>query len=100
MLPSELTLPEEKYGSLCVCAAKAISLLQPNSKTTTLIQSLLSNERSVSLTQVKAVLEFSLWGPSDVSLGTTVRERELTLQRYVVKDNVDKKNIINCFSGG
>ncbi|KAH1005624.1 hypothetical protein HUJ04_006568 [Dendroctonus ponderosae] len=85
-LPSELTTltsPEEKYGSLCTCASKAMSLLQPNSKTTTLIQSLLNNERSVSLTQVKAVLEFSLWGPSDVSLGSTVRERELTLQRWL-----------------
>ncbi|XP_066250859.1 uncharacterized protein [Euwallacea similis] len=85
-VPSELTIftaPEEKYGSLCMCAAKAISLLQPNSKTTTLIQSLLNNERSVSLTQVKAVLEFSLWGPNDVSLGSSVRERELTLQRWL-----------------
>ncbi|CAG9766661.1 unnamed protein product [Ceutorhynchus assimilis] len=80
---SALTSPEEKYGTLCMCAARAISLLQPSSKTTALIQSLLSNERSVSLTQVKAVLEFSLWGPSDVSLGSTVRERELTLQRWL-----------------
>ncbi|XP_076260571.1 uncharacterized protein LOC143196616 isoform X2 [Rhynchophorus ferrugineus] len=85
MTPELMTLnsPEEKYGSLCMCAAKAILLLQPYSKTTSLIQSLLNNERSVSLTQVKAVLEFSLWGPSDVSLGSTVRERELTLQRWL-----------------
>ncbi|XP_060527359.1 uncharacterized protein LOC132702615 [Cylas formicarius] len=74
---------EGKLGTLCVCAAKALSLLQPSTKTATLIQSLLSNERSVSLTQVKSILEFSLWGPSDVSLGSTVRERELTLQRWL-----------------
>ncbi|XP_030764574.1 uncharacterized protein LOC115888854 [Sitophilus oryzae] len=85
MPPELMTLssPEEKYASLCTCASKAMALLQPFSKTMGLIQSLLSNERSVSLTQVKAVLEFSLWGPSDVSLGSSVRERELTLQRWL-----------------
>ncbi|XP_050304024.1 titin [Anthonomus grandis grandis] len=85
-LPSELTTltsPEEKYGSLCMCASKALTLLQPSSKTANLLQSLLNNERSVSLTQVKSVLEFSLWGPTDVNLGSNLRERELTLQRWL-----------------
>ncbi|KAJ8928386.1 hypothetical protein NQ314_019051 [Rhamnusium bicolor] len=47
------------------------------------VQSLLNKERAVSLTQVKSILEFSLWGPSDVSLGSTIRERELALQRWL-----------------
>lgn len=74
---------EEKYGTLCMCASKALLVLQPTAKITTLIQSLLSNERAVSLTQVKSILEFTLWGPSDVNLGSTIRERELALQRWL-----------------
>lgn len=68
-----------------MCATSALRKLQATAaaKLSTLIQSLLSNERAVSLTQVKSVLEFSLWGPSDVALGTTVRERELALQRWL-----------------
>lgn len=34
------------------------------------------------LTQVKSVLEFSLWGPADATLGGP-RERELALQRWL-----------------
>lgn len=71
------------YGTLCTCASKAVSILQPPSKTASLIQSLLNNERAVTLTQVKSILEFSLWGPSDVALGSTIRERELALQRWL-----------------
>ncbi|KAL1516397.1 hypothetical protein ABEB36_000315 [Hypothenemus hampei] len=85
-LPLELTSltnPEEQLGSLCMCALKALSLLHPDSRSTTLIETLLGNERSVSLSQVKAVLELSLWGPTDVILGNTVKERELTLQRWL-----------------
>lgn len=52
-------------------------------KITSLIESLLNNERAVSLTQVKSVLEFSLWGPTDVSLGGAIKERELALQRWL-----------------
>ncbi|XP_056642983.1 uncharacterized protein LOC130449285 isoform X1 [Diorhabda sublineata] len=74
---------QEKHGTLCTCALKALNLLQPSPKITPLLQSLLSNERAVSLTQVKSVLEFSLWGPSDVSLGSTIKERELALQRWL-----------------
>ncbi|RZC32961.1 uncharacterized protein BDFB_008575, partial [Asbolus verrucosus] len=73
----------EKYGTLCMCASKALTLLQPTAKTTPLIQSLLNNERAVTLTQVKSILEFCLWGPSDVALGSTIRERELALQRWL-----------------
>lgn len=74
---------QEKHGTLCMCALKALNLLQPSPKITPLLQSLLNNERAVSLTQVKSVLEFSLWGPSDVSLGSTIKERELALQRWL-----------------
>lgn len=70
-------------GSLCMCALTALKSLMPLYKYTPLIQSLLNNERAVSLTQVKSILEFSLWGPSDVSLGTTIKDRELTLQRWL-----------------
>jgi hypothetical protein len=73
----------DRYGTLCMCASKALSLLQPTAKITPLIQSLLNNERAVTLTQVKSILEFCLWGPSDVALGTTIRERELALQRWL-----------------
>lgn len=70
-------------GSLCMCALAALKLLMPFSKHTSLIQSLLTNERAVSLTQAKSILEFSLWGPSDVALGSTIKERELALQRWL-----------------
>ncbi|KAJ3641762.1 hypothetical protein Zmor_028241 [Zophobas morio] len=73
----------DEYGTLCMCAAKALSLLQPTARITPLIQSLLKNERAVTLTQVKSILEFCLWGPSDVALGSTIRERELALQRWL-----------------
>lgn len=74
---------QEKYGTLCVCALKALSYLQTSPKITPLLQSLLNHERAVSLTQVKSILEFSLWGPTDVSLGSTIKERELGLQRWL-----------------
>lgn len=66
-----------------MCASKALTEVLPSAKTTQLIQSLLNTERAVSLTQVKSVLEFSLWGPSDVALGNTIKERELALQRWL-----------------
>lgn len=78
-----LTPTAAPLGTLCMCASKALSLLQPSAKTTPLLQSLLNNERAVTLTQVKSILEFCLWGPSDVALGTTIRERELGLQRWL-----------------
>ncbi|KAK9887198.1 hypothetical protein WA026_021040 [Henosepilachna vigintioctopunctata] len=82
-LSEELSQKNEKFGTLCACASKALQLLQPSSKITSLIQSLLNNERATSLTQVKSILEFTLWGPSDVALGSTIRERELALQRWL-----------------
>ncbi|GJQ86222.1 hypothetical protein Trydic_g8923 [Trypoxylus dichotomus] len=74
---------DDVSGTLCMCATSALRRLQATAKLSTLLQSLLSNERAVSLSQAKSVLEFSLWGPSDVALGTTVKERELALQRWL-----------------
>lgn len=68
--------------SLCTCALTATKLM-PHCKFTPLMQSLLNNEKALSLTQVKSLLEFSLWGPSDIALGVTIKERELTLQRWL-----------------
>lgn len=71
-------------GSLCSCAASALSLLRPAAgRLYPLLHRLLDAERAVCLTQVRSVLEFSLWGPSDVTLGNSVRERELALQRWL-----------------
>lgn len=71
-------------GSLCSCAASALCLLRPAAgRLYPLLHRLLDAERAVCLTQVRSVLEFSLWGPSDVTLGNSVRERELALQRWL-----------------
>lgn len=48
-----------------------------------LIEEILKRERAISLTQVKSILEFQLWGPSDVALTTPVKDRELALQRWL-----------------
>lgn len=37
----------------------------------------------MSLSQVKSVLEFNLWGPTDVTLGMPLKDRELALQRWL-----------------
>lgn len=81
----ELTHKKEntRFGSLCLCATTVLTHLLPNAKLTPLLRSLLNTERAVSLTQVKSILEFSLWGPSDVCLSTNLKERELTLQRWL-----------------
>ncbi|KAF5295984.1 hypothetical protein FQA39_LY12756 [Lamprigera yunnana] len=81
----ELTCKNEtvEMGSLCQCAVTVVTHLLPNAKLTPLLHSLLNTERAVSLTQVKSVLEFFLWGPSDVTLSSNVKERELVLQRWL-----------------
>lgn len=70
-------------SSLCECAITALKLLLPNDKLTPLIQDLLSKEKAISLNQVKSILEFTLWGPWDVVLGVPIKERELSLQRWL-----------------
>lgn len=70
-------------GSLCQCALAALKELLPDAALTPLVSDLLRSERAVSLSQVKSVLEFSLWGPMDVALGTPLSDRELVLQRWL-----------------
>ncbi|XP_077287549.1 uncharacterized protein LOC143912184 isoform X2 [Arctopsyche grandis] len=74
---------EEKTSSLCECAINALKLLLPDNKLTPLIEDLLSKEKAISLNQVKSILEFTLWGPWDVVLGVPIKERELSLQRWL-----------------
>lgn len=73
----------EKFGSLCLCAQIALDELFANSKLAILIKTLLKKESATSLSQVKSILEFSLWGPSDVAQGVPIKERELALQRWL-----------------
>ncbi|KAK5649960.1 hypothetical protein RI129_000989 [Pyrocoelia pectoralis] len=84
-LGEELTHKKEniEFGSLCECAATVLMHLLPSAKLTPLLHSLLSTERAMSLTQVKSVLEYTLWGPADVSLSSSIKERELALQRWL-----------------
>lgn len=42
--------------------------------------------------QVKSVLEFSLWGPSDAMLGV-VKEREMVLQRWL---DLERANVLHA----
>ena len=55
----------------------------PTWPTRGLVCRILRDERAVSLSQVKSLLEFSLWGPSDVALGSPLEERELAIQRWL-----------------
>ncbi|XP_046487943.1 uncharacterized protein [Neodiprion pinetum] len=72
---------EQGKASLCKCVLRALRELTL-SKRLPLVQELLERERTASLSQVKSVLEFSLWGPADVTLGGP-RDREMTLQRWL-----------------
>ncbi|KAI4493978.1 hypothetical protein M0802_009354 [Mischocyttarus mexicanus] len=71
---------EEKV-SLCQCALVALQQLYLT-KRLPLVQELLLREKAVTLSQVKSLLEFSLWGPNDVTFGLA-KEREVTLQRWL-----------------
>ncbi|XP_012281505.1 uncharacterized protein LOC105700329 isoform X2 [Orussus abietinus] len=72
---------EEERDSLCQCALVALEELFLTSKLP-LIQELLKREKAVTLSLVKSVLEFSLWGPADATFGGP-REREIMLQRWL-----------------
>lgn len=74
---------DEEKVSLCQCALAALNQLVPSSPLAPLIAELLAQERAVSLSRVKSVLEFSLWGPADVALGVPPTDRELALQRWL-----------------
>ncbi|XP_043465400.1 uncharacterized protein LOC122500505 isoform X2 [Leptopilina heterotoma] len=72
---------EEKMASLCQCALLALQELHLTNKLP-LVRELLTKEKAETLSQVKSLLEFSLWGPADVTLGGP-RERETALQRWL-----------------
>ncbi|XP_044009034.1 uncharacterized protein LOC122852949 isoform X2 [Aphidius gifuensis] len=71
----------EEQISLCHSALVALKELNLIDKLP-IVQHLLIRERAVSLSQVKAVLEYSLWGPSNVTMNIW-KEREIVLQRWL-----------------
>ncbi|EDW23834.1 GL23819 [Drosophila persimilis] len=74
---------EEPMGTLCKCAHSALTDMLPATKITPILADILQQERAESLSKAKSVLEFVLWGPSDVALTGSVKERELALQRWL-----------------
>ncbi|EDW15009.1 serine-rich adhesin for platelets isoform X1 [Drosophila mojavensis] len=74
---------DEPMGTLCKCAHSALTEMLPTTKITPILADILQQERAESLSKAKAVLEFVLWGPSDVALSGTTKERELALQRWL-----------------
>ncbi|CAD6208752.1 GSCOCG00003560001-RA-CDS [Cotesia congregata] len=57
-----------------------------------IIKQLLIRERAVSLSQVKAVLEYSLWGPPHSVFGA-LKEREVILQRWL---DLERANLLHA----
>lgn len=55
----------------------------PATKLTPMLADILQQERAESLSKIKSILEFALWGPSDVTLNGTPKEREQALQRWL-----------------
>uniref|UniRef100_A0A1A9WS22 Uncharacterized protein n=1 Tax=Glossina brevipalpis TaxID=37001 RepID=A0A1A9WS22_9MUSC len=74
---------DEPTGTLCKCAHIALTEMLPSTKISNVIADILLQERSESLSKSKSVLEFILWGPSDVALTGSTKERELALQRWL-----------------
>ncbi|XP_023170990.2 uncharacterized protein LOC111599555 [Drosophila hydei] len=74
---------DEPMGTLCKCAHVALTDMLPTTKITPILGDILQQERAESLSKAKSVLEFVLWGPSDVALSGTTKERELALQRWL-----------------
>lgn len=74
---------EEPNGTLCQCAHIALTTMLPTTKLSPVLSKILLQERSESLSKAKSILEFAIWGPSDVTLTGSVKERELALQRWL-----------------
>lgn len=70
-------------GTLCKCAHVALTEMLPSTKVSNVIGEILLQERAESLSKSKSVLEFILWGPSDVALTGSTKERESALQRWL-----------------
>ncbi|KAK6635649.1 hypothetical protein RUM44_000903 [Polyplax serrata] len=73
----------ESRDSLCQCLINVINEILPATDLTPLIANVLQKEKAVSLSQAKGILEFSLWGPADIAFGSSNRERESALQRWL-----------------
>lgn len=74
---------DSSKGSLCQCVINALTDVLPPTDLTSLITDVLRKEKAVSLSQAKAILEFTLWGPADIAFGNSTRERESALQRWL-----------------
>ncbi|XP_020281983.1 proteoglycan 4 isoform X2 [Pseudomyrmex gracilis] len=83
--------PSEERVSLCECALLALQQMHLANEFP-LIRDLLIREKAVTLSQVKSVLEFVLWGPADVPLGGP-REREVALQRWL---DLERANVLHA----
>ncbi|CRK90877.1 CLUMA_CG004567, isoform A [Clunio marinus] len=74
---------DEEMGTLCQCALKVLKEFLPETKLTPILSHLLEQERADTLSKSKSVLEYLLWGPADVPINGPLREREVTLQRWL-----------------
>ncbi|XP_061393968.1 uncharacterized protein LOC133329510 [Musca vetustissima] len=74
---------DEPMGTLCKCAHVALTEMLPATKMTPIVADILKQDRSESLSKSKSVLEYILWGPSDVVLTGSTKERETALQRWL-----------------
>ncbi|XP_073816993.1 uncharacterized protein [Musca autumnalis] len=74
---------DEPMGTLCKCAHVALTEMLPTTKMTPIVADILKQDRSESLSKSKSVLEYILWGPSDVVLTGSTKERETALQRWL-----------------
>jgi len=72
--------PLNDPASLCACLLQLLKQL-PVTYLTPLLCEKLQAEKASSLSQAKAILEFSLWGPVDIDLTST--GREAALQRWL-----------------
>lgn len=66
--------------SLCKCVPTVLNMLLPKHQISEVVKRVLGDEKATSLSQAKAVAEYWLWGPLDV---TSVNDRQAALQRYV-----------------
>ncbi|XP_068086010.1 uncharacterized protein [Anabrus simplex] len=86
-------LNAESDASLCRCALVAVpELLPPSLPLARLVGDLLTEEKAGSLSRVKSILEFSLWGPADIALGAPIADRELALQRWL---DLERATVLN-----
>lgn len=66
--------------TLCNCVSMLADRLLPTHLVTQAIKSIMDDGRSNTLSEIKAVLEYWLWGPSDTIISGN---RTTSLQRFV-----------------